>query len=139
MSAKPPPLTPPPSGSFTVPGGTEGTPISGVSVAGTVTGGYAPYTYSISGPGWLTINPTTGALSGTRPGPTPAATATITVTDARGNTTSFTINIAEVTAKPPPPQPTVKYIFSTKWVSNFLNWILFIFLFGWIWMWFISP
>jgi len=30
-----------------------------------------------------------------------------------------------------------KMIFSTKYPSNFLNWLLFIVCFGWIWMWFI--
>jgi len=34
-----------------------------------------------------------------------------------------------------PPTPK-KYIFTTRYESNFLNWILFILLFGWIWMWF---
>jgi len=29
-----------------------------------------------------------------------------------------------------------KKIFSTKYDSNFLNWILFFVCFGWIWMWF---
>ena len=31
----------------------------------------------------------------------------------------------------------VKTIFSTKYESNFLNWVLFVVCFGWIWMWFI--
>ena len=31
------------------------------------------------------------------------------------------------------------YILSTKYESNVINWILFIVLFGWIWMWFIPP
>jgi len=30
----------------------------------------------------------------------------------------------------------VKTIFSTKWESTVWNWIMFIVLFGWIWMWF---
>ena len=35
------------------------------------------------------------------------------------------------------PQPApVKYIFNTKYESTFGNWIAFIFLIGWIWMWF---
>ena len=134
MTAAPPPISSNP-GSVSVPGGTEGTTVS-VNVSGGVSGGYLPYTYSIVGPGWLTINPTTGLLSGTRPGPTPATTATITVTDARGNSVSFTINIGAIAAKSnPPPNPT-KYIFTTRFVSNIWNWLMFIFLFGWIWMWF---
>ena len=32
--------------------------------------------------------------------------------------------------------PTVKTIFSTKYESSFLNWILFFIGFGWVWMWF---
>lgn len=32
--------------------------------------------------------------------------------------------------------PNIKYIFSTKYESNFWNWFMFIVLFGWIWMWF---
>jgi len=31
-----------------------------------------------------------------------------------------------------------KTIFSTKYVSNFWNWVLFIVCFGWIWMWFVK-
>jgi len=35
-----------------------------------------------------------------------------------------------------PPAPPSKTIFSTAYESSFWNWIKFIFLFGWIWMWF---
>ena len=34
------------------------------------------------------------------------------------------------------PQPGPKKIFTTRYDSNFGNWLMFIFLFGWIWMWF---
>jgi len=30
-------------------------------------------------------------------------------------------------------------VLGTRWRANFLNWLLFIVLFGWIWMWFIPP
>jgi len=30
-------------------------------------------------------------------------------------------------------------VLGTRWPANFLNWFLFIVLFGWIWMWFIPP
>ena len=133
-------------GAVSIPGGTEYTPLGNVSIAGAVTGGYAPYTYELlDNLGWLSINSSTGVLSGTRPGATGATTATIKVTDSRGNSTTFKINIPAVTATPtPPPTPTPtptpdKYIFTTKWKSTFWNWLMFILLFGWIWMWFINP
>jgi len=34
----------------------------------------------------------------------------------------------------PPPQK--NYILTTRYESNFLNWLLFILCFGWLWMWF---
>jgi len=137
VTPPPPPLTGN-GGSVSVPGGTEGTTVN-VGVSGAVSGGYTPYTYGITGgPSWLTINSATGVLSGTRPpAPVAATTATITITDARGNTTSFTIQIGAIAARGG--GTTVKYIFSTKWKSTFINWLLFFLLFGWIWMWFINP
>ena len=60
----------------------------------TVTGGTAPYTYSIVGtlPAGLTLNTSTGAVTGT---PTAAGTFTVKVTDAVGNSSTscmITIN-----------------------------------------------
>jgi hypothetical protein len=59
-----------------LPSGTVGTAYSDTVNA---TGGVTPYAWSVSGsvPAWLSINPTTGVLSGT---PTAAATSTFTVT-----------------------------------------------------------
>ena len=53
------------------------------SPAMTVTGGTAPYTFSVTGtlPGGLTLNTSTGAITGT---PTAAGTFTIQVKDANG-------------------------------------------------------
>ncbi len=68
-----------------------------------VTGGTAPYTYSLAGgqlPPGLTLNPTTGALSGV---PTTPGTYTVTIiaTDANGATGTFAQTI-EVVARPDP-------------------------------------
>ena len=68
-----------------------------------VTGGTAPYTYSLAGgqlPPGLTLNPTTGALSGV---PTASGTYTVTIiaTDANGATGTFAQTI-EVVARPDP-------------------------------------
>ena len=68
-------------------------------VSGGITGPYAdPYTFSIvSGPEWLTINPTRGELSGTRPlTEQVATTAKILVADQAGNEAELTINVGEV-------------------------------------------
>jgi len=131
MDAPAPALAAPPAGSVTIAGGEEGSDITPVSVV--ITGGTAPYTYSIT-PDWLKID-STGRITGTRPaGASAAFDATVTVTDARGASVSFKVKIGAVTAK-----KSTKYIFTTKWLSNFGNWLLFIFLFGWIWMWFVNP
>lgn len=42
----------------------------------------------------------------------------------------------EQEAVTPPPNP-VNTIFGTKYEATFMNWILFIVFFGWLWMWFI--
>ena len=74
--------------------GEVGVPFS--SPALSVTGGTAPYTFSVATgtlPAGLTLNPSTGAISGT---PTAAGTFTIKVTDANGSVASgtcpYTIN-----------------------------------------------
>ena len=59
----------------------------------TATGGQGPFTYGATGlPTGLSINPSTGAISGsdTTPNGSSPSTVTITATDARGNATSIT-------------------------------------------------
>jgi len=66
----------------TLPGATIGSPYSATMMA---TGGVPSYTWSLSGnPSWLSINPSTGVLSGTPTG-TSGSTAnfTVTVTDSQ--------------------------------------------------------
>jgi len=71
-----------------------------------------------------------------------ANTAWIQVTAENGTSTVYRLNVtrADQATPPTPPTPTpdVQYIHlwgkQTKYISNFLNWILCIFLFGWIWM-----
>ncbi|KPF85195.1 hypothetical protein IP70_13520, partial [alpha proteobacterium AAP38] len=60
-----------------------------------VPGGTDRLTYSLSGPSWLVIDPTTGGLSGT-PTPTDVGnrTVTITATDNGGLATSLTVTLA---------------------------------------------
>jgi len=54
-------------------------------------------------------------------------TATITASSATGNRTAI-ITFHVISGN--------SYIFSTRWLSNFFNWLLFFLGFGWIWMWF---
>jgi titin len=75
------------------------------SVAGA--GGTGPYTWSVSIgslPTGLTINPTTGAITGT-PGASGPATFTVTLTDADGQTASEGYAIAVAPAPAPPVAP----------------------------------
>ena len=70
------------------------------NVSAGVSGGQKPYTYSISGPAWISID-NDGNISGLRPStPQAATTATITVTDAEGSTQTITISIGEVSERP---------------------------------------
>ncbi|MEU7905319.1 putative Ig domain-containing protein [Actinoplanes sp. NPDC049118] len=73
--------------------GTKGTPLA---LSMTVAGGKAPYTWSATGlPAGLTINTSTGAITGT-PTSTTAYTSKVTARDASGNTgdTTFSWQIA---------------------------------------------
>ena len=74
---------------------------SPVSISFGATGGQAPYSYTFSGPAWLTVNTTGPApvLSGT-PGPNDTGTANIavTVTDSVKSTASFQCTLTIVSA-----------------------------------------
>ncbi|MCB1228584.1 MAG: putative Ig domain-containing protein, partial [Verrucomicrobiales bacterium] len=70
----------------------SGTVGTAYSASPSASGGIAPYTWSATGlPAGLSINPSTGAITGT---PTASGSATITATDANGcfNSTTLTIN-----------------------------------------------
>lgn len=77
-----------------LPDGTEGVAYSGQATAQY---GTAPYTYSkIAGPSWLSVNPSTGALTGTPDADGTGITVTVRVTDDASNTedATGTIDIA---------------------------------------------
>ncbi|MBR7101190.1 MAG: hypothetical protein IKC74_02780, partial [Clostridia bacterium] len=77
--------------------GDTDTTISVIDIKNAVSGGKKPYTYSISGPNWLSID-SNGMIRGTRPASAQAATtATITVTDSDSTSLSIIINVGEVT------------------------------------------
>ena len=60
----------------------------------TTTGGTAPFTWSMSGaPAWVSLDPTTGQMTGTAPGTTGTSTFTVTATDAAGAVTSITFTL----------------------------------------------
>jgi hypothetical protein len=73
-----------------LPNGTQNSSYS-ATLAGSA--GTTPYTWSIAGkPAWLTLNPSTGALSGT-PTATGTSTFTVTLTDASGATATRSLAI----------------------------------------------
>lgn len=92
----PPPLAFTDNASYDVPAGTVSTAIMAVDVSGGVSGGTTPYLYSLeNAPTWLTINSSTGVITGTRPTTAAAATtATVKVTDSASPAESKTITIA---------------------------------------------
>jgi len=54
-----------------------------------------------------------------------------------GNVYTFGTSKGTVTAQWMATAPTpVTYILNTRYESNILNWLVFIFFFGWVWMWF---
>ena len=94
------PLTITNDGSLNIPAGScEQEIIETLDLKTSVTGGKAPYFYSITGPTWLSLN-AYDCIVGTRPDtPQAATTATITVTDSDSpkNTASVTIQVGAVT------------------------------------------
>ena len=101
VEPQPPELTFMDSDSYDVPAGIVNTAISEINVSGGVSGGTAPYSFSFEpgAPIWLTIDGSTGIITGTRPAaPTDAATAVIRVTDSASVSKTITINVGAVTA-----------------------------------------
>lgn len=74
-----------------------------ISESTSTTGGVPAYTYSkVTGPTWITVNPSSGQVTGTSPaGSAGTYTVTVGVTDSAGNTAqcSKTVTITEVAAE----------------------------------------
>ena len=71
------------TGTFSIPASTVGTAITNINVSTGASGGKTPYTFSATGlPAGITINASTGVISGTPTTEAPAGTANITVKDA---------------------------------------------------------
>jgi subtilisin family serine protease len=105
FGAPPPPPPPPTITTTSLPGGAVGQSYSQTLAA---TGGTPPYTWSLdsgSFPAGLTLNPSTGAITGT---PTAAGTSSFTakVTDSATQTDTQALSIAVAAAPVPPPSIT---------------------------------
>ena len=88
---------------FSIPAGAVNVPISDINVSGGVSGGVPPYAFTATGlPSGITINGTTGIISGTPTATAPAGTATVTVTDSAGDSKSITISYGIISAVPAP-------------------------------------
>ena len=86
------------SASYDIPASTEGSAITGIDVAGGVSGGVAPYTFSAAGlPAGITVS-SAGIISGTPAAARAAGEATVTVTDSENRTKSITINFGAISA-----------------------------------------
>ncbi len=87
---------------FDISASAMGTAITSIDVSKGVVGGAmdtTPYTFSAAGlPAGISINPTTGVISGTPTAACAAGTATITVTDSYQTTKSITIHYGAVSA-----------------------------------------
>ena len=91
------------SAAYDIPASTVGTAIASIDVSGSVSGGTAPYTFSASGlPNGITINNTTGVISGTPIAAGSAGIATITVTDNTSANQTITILYGTISAAPLP-------------------------------------
>lgn len=111
---------------FDVPNSTEGTAITTIqNVIDNVGGGVEPYTFSIVEPTWLTIDPSTGEISGT-PQLTDVSEAekelTVKVTDSETPATSATIKIKVGKVYPKPANRTeVTAVEATSNISSLIG------------------
>ncbi len=100
--------------------GTVATPYDDSVVA---SGGTPPYTYSATGlPAWLSLNSTTGALTGTPTTPGPVdftVTATDTSTPEQTVSLSYTIDVDSATTAAPPTLPTTPIITNLPAIGAF--------------------
>lgn len=102
------PITLTVTSTYSIPAAVEGTAVS-VDLKTLITAGTAPYTFKTaasSNADWLTLNPDTGVLSGTRP-QVDADTAdysnyTITVKDAQNSGATITVSVGKTTDTPAP-------------------------------------
>jgi len=84
---------------YDIPAGNISVPMQPISVAAAVSGGVAPYAYSIvSGPSWLTIDEN-GVLSGTPVAVADETFVTLRVTDAQDVYKEITISVGQILAK----------------------------------------
>ena len=104
-----------------------------------------PPTTTTRPPTTTTRPPTTTTTTTTRPPTTttrpPTTTTTTTTrppttTTRPPTTTTRPTTTTAVTTTTRPPTTTANTIFSTRWESTFVNWVLFFLGFGFIWMWF---
>lgn len=97
---------------WTTAAGTVDTIVTGASLSTTVvaTDDSGTVTYSkASGDAWISVNATTGELTGTAPGSAGTSSITVTATDPSGNTTDRTFNVTVIA---------VKYVFVTSTTYN---------------------
>ena len=89
------------NGAANIPEGHSGEEITSIKLARLASGGKEPYTYSIvSGPNWLSVNETTGVVTGTRPADAAAATTvTFRVTDSKNQQKDMTATVGAVIAQ----------------------------------------
>jgi hypothetical protein len=84
---------------FNIPASTAGIPIASIDVTDNVGGGTPPYTFSASGlPTGISINPTTGIISGKPTLAGSAGMATITATDSAGDSELIVISYGAIAA-----------------------------------------
>jgi hypothetical protein len=99
--------------------------------------GTAPITFSLVGaPAGVTIDSATGLISIAANAPVGTRTFIVRASGvAPAATQNFTLTVTAAGNGGSGPN----FIFSTSWPSTIWNWVMFFGLFGFIWMWFISP